>query len=299
MTVHIESISPHIAGIVLNRVRTCWLVRGARTLLVDTGFASETPLLLEGLTRLGMHPGDIDLVALTHIHVDHAGGAGHLAPLNAQLEFRVHPEGAKHLADPAKLEASVRRAYGDRFSRVGALAPIVSQRIQTVTSGDRIDLGGVKLDVYHAPGHARHHVVFYDAAARTLFSGDALGSRYPGLPSFILTPPPDYDKDLARATIDFIEHELSPRCICFTHCGAHHLNGREDFYGNLKRMHDRWTACIQTILDAEPGLEPSRILAQFMDNIPELKEYPSQWFSFQLSVNGIAMYLQKVRNPPR
>ena len=265
--------------------------------MIDSGYPAESRDLLAGLARLSLTPADIDLLALTHIHVDHAGGAGHLAALNPHLEILVHANGRKHMADPSRLVASVQKAYGDKFSMVGAMNPIAPERIRTVGSGSRIDLGDVELQVYDAPGHARHHVLYFDAGTRTIFCGDALGSRYPGLPSFVLTPPPDYDKFLAQATIDFIQRELAPQRICFTHCGAYPADELGNFYAPLKQQHDRWTECIHEIIETQPDLPPTDVFQQFLDKLPSLKNYPSQYFSFNLSVNGIVTYLKKSRNP--
>jgi len=257
------------------------LIRDEKTILIESGFPVETPILVSGLEKLSLTPKDIDFLALTHVHIDHAGGAGNLAQANPHLKIFVHAMGSKHLINPAKLTDSVKRAYGKKFSVVGAMAAISSEMIRPVNTGDTIDLGNTQLEVYYTPG-----------TSESVFSGDALGSKYKNLPNFVLSPPADYNKELAKKSIDLIK-DLKPKRINFTHCGAYDLDRDDDFYENLKAKHDRWNHCILEIVKENQQLSSDVVFKKFLEKIPELKNYPSQFFSFNLSVNGILLYLKK------
>jgi len=291
--VSVDKVDSRIQGIILNDSRTCWVVRDKKTLLIESGIPAETQTLISGLERVSLTPKDIDFLALTHVHIDHAGGAGNLARENPNLKIFVHETGVNHLVNPGKLNESVRRAYGKKFSVVGEIEAVSSKDMMVpVSTGDEIDLGETRLKVYYTPGHAKHHVIYFDRRSESVFSGDALGSKYKNLPNFVLSPPSDYDKELAKESIDLIK-ALHPKRINFTHCGSYELNGNEDFYEKLKEKHDLWTCSIEEIIKENPNLNEGEIFQRFLEKIPELKHFPSQFFSFNLSVKGILIYLQK------
>jgi len=291
--VRVERIDEKSHVLILDNVRACWLIRDRRNVLIESGIPADVPSLKQGLSELGMTAGDIDVVALTHVHVDHAGGAAYLARQNPAMRVCAHAEGTRHLVNPVKLVESVRRAYGGKFSAVGEMAALPSRKmVRTVGSGDCIDLGATRLEVYDTPGHAKHHVVYFDRRGGTLYAGDALGSRYPGLPNFVLSPPSDYDKELAQQSIDLIAR-LNPRRIIFTHCGPWDFDADGDFYDTLKNKHDLWTRVLADVIRADPGIERRLLLDRFLERLPELKQYPDQFFSFNLSVNGIYIYLKR------
>ena len=290
--VRIKTVDTRTQQLILENVRSCYLVQDTKTVLIDSGFPTDRHSLLAGLAQLGLSPADLDYVALTHLHFDHAGGAGYLARENPRLKVLIHARGARHLIDPARLTESVKRAYGDRFHTIGSPWPVVEEQVRTIGTGDRIDLGGCRLEVYNTPGHAKHHVIFFDPATESVFSGDALGSRYPGLPNFVLSPPADYDKELAKTSIDLIE-ALNPKQINFTHCGPYRLEAKDAFFDTLKSEHERWTRTVAEIINQNNGLSTETIFEQFLDKLPQLKKYPEQFFSFSLSVKGILLYLQR------
>jgi glyoxylase-like metal-dependent hydrolase (beta-lactamase superfamily II) len=291
--VRVEKIDSRITALILEDIRTCWLIRDKKNILIDSGVPSDARKIFSGLEKLSLRPKDVDFLALTHIHVDHAGSAGHLAKENTDLKIFVHEKGARHLINPVKLTASIKKAYGDKFTTVGELLKISSpDRVITVTTGDKIDLGNTQLEVYYTPGHAKHHVVYLDRTSDSIFSGDALGSLYPGAPNFVLSPPPDYDKELAKQSIDLI-HNLCPKRIHFTHCGPYDLDGHPEFYDNLKVKHDLWTKRVMEIVQKYPNLNEAEKFEKFVEIVPELKNYPEQFWSFNLSLKGIMAYLER------
>lgn len=164
---------------------SAYLVRGNKLALIECGATSSAATLLAGLQELGIDPNDLAYLIVTHIHLDHAGGAGFWAQNFPQLKVMVHERGAKHLVDPSRLAAGAKEYWGKEYPKFGELIPIPGHRIQALQDGDEIDLGGRCLKVIDSAGHSPHHHVFYDSDTRGLFSGDALGLYLPRLSSFL------------------------------------------------------------------------------------------------------------------
>jgi len=280
-----------VTRILLKGVRAAYLIRGERTALVDCGLPSEGNELLAALADEGVDAHGLDVLLLTHVHADHAGSAGLLARENPALEVVVHQAGAKHLRDPSRLNAAVRAAYGERFNMTGEMLAVgASNKITTPADGDVIDLGGVRITALHTEGHCKHHLAFFDEDAGWLYGGDSLGSRYEGMPSFILTPPTDYDPSLAKATIRRLEGLNAP-VLALAHNRA--FKPEDDFFDALCTQHDGWIEVVQGILKRTPDAGREELLEGFLAAMPELSSYPTQFFSFGLSVSGIAHYLRR------
>jgi glyoxylase-like metal-dependent hydrolase (beta-lactamase superfamily II) len=289
----IQPVDSRITAFLLDEFRTSWLIRDEKNALIESGYPSNALDILNGLAEMGLALEDIHFIALTHIHVDHAGGAGYLARENPKIKVLVHEKGAHHLLDPSRLMESVRQAYGDRFETVGEVLRIAKDQILSVTNGDRINLGDTSLDVYYTPGHAKHHVVYHDRTSESVFAGDALGSKYPHLPNFVLTPPQDYDRDAAKQSIDLIQ-ALNPKRINFTHLGPYTLDAAGQFFDELKSNHDRWNEGVCQIVHEEQTMDPETVFGKFLETQPELRNYPEQFFSFRLSIKGILIYLKRI-----
>jgi len=181
--------------------------------LFDCGPSSTLPALERRLDERGLALADLRHLLLSHIHLDHAGAAGVLVRRNPGLQVHVSEVGAPHLVDPARLERSARRLYGDAFDELwGELAPVPEPNIRVV--GERV----LDLDCFAAPGHASHHVCYLDADG-TLYAGDAAGVRF--APSGTVpppTPPPEFDRDAWLATLDRIE-AAAPARLALVHFG--------------------------------------------------------------------------------
>lgn len=285
----VETVDSRTRVMVFDGMRTAWVIRDRKNLMIDSGYPIDRDDLFKGLAEMSLSPQDIDFVALTHIHLDHAGGAGYLARENPYLTVLVHAKGARHLIDPAKLMQSVNNAYSQRLPAIGELVPIPQVQVKTIGSGDIIDLGRTRLEVYYTPGHAKHHVIFFDPQSESVFCGDALGSKYRDYPNFVLSPPADYNKELSKTSIDLVR-ALKPKIINFTHCGPYVPSAHDDFFVSLKRKHDLWNQCILDIIGQDRSLDPEAVLNKFLDKLPELKNFPDQFFSFRLSVKGMLHY---------
>src|SRR5579875_2341280 len=159
-----------------------YLIRSERPCLVETGTAPSAPVVRGALTALGIGPADLATIVVTHIHLDHAGGAGDLAAAFPGAEVVVHELGARHLADPSRLMASARMVYGGELDALfGSMAPTPAGRIRAVGRVGAVDLGGGRrLESHHSPGHAKHHVGLIDSASGDLYVGDAAGIYVPG-----------------------------------------------------------------------------------------------------------------------
>ncbi len=188
-------------------VTSAYLIDAAEPALVETGPSTSSGAVLDGLRALGLARDDLAHVVLTHIHLDHAGGAGTIARRFPQARIWVSERGAPHLADPGKLVASTERAYGPRRVQemFGPVEPVAAERLQAVGEADRIPLGNRHLDVLYTPGHASHHVALADSQTGAVFAGDALGVHLPDVRVLRpATPPPDFDEELACASIERI-----------------------------------------------------------------------------------------------
>jgi glyoxylase-like metal-dependent hydrolase (beta-lactamase superfamily II) len=202
------------------------LVDGGRAAFVDTGTHRSVPNLLAALDALDIGVERVDYVLLTHVHLDHAGGAGALMAALPRARVVVHPRGAPHLADPAKLLAAARTVYGNEaFERqFGEAVPIPAERIATVADGERLAFGARTLEFLHTPGHALHHVCILDRDTRELFTGDTFGVSYresdtaAGPFIFPTTTPSQFDPEQLRASVARIA-ALEPQCAYLTHYG--------------------------------------------------------------------------------
>jgi glyoxylase-like metal-dependent hydrolase (beta-lactamase superfamily II) len=183
---------------------------GGRAAFVDVGTNDSVPYLLAALDALGIERAAVDYLLLTHVHLDHAGGAGLLMQELPNATAVLHPRGAPHLIAPAKLIEGARAVYGkERFQRLyGKLVPIRAERVRTTQDGDSVSLAGRELEILHTPGHALHHQVFVDRAHACMFTGDTFGLSYRELDSprgaFIIptTTPTQFDPEQMIASID-------------------------------------------------------------------------------------------------
>ncbi len=198
-----------------------YLIRSDRPCLVETGTAPSAPVVRDALAELGIGPADLATVVVTHIHLDHAGGAGDIAEMFPQSEVVVHERGARHLADPSRLMASARRVYGSELDELfGTLAPTPAARIRAVEETGSIDLGGGRsLASHYSPGHAKHHVGLLDSLSGDLYVGDAAGVYIPETADLRpATPPPDFDLETALASLRTFA-ALEPSRLLFSHFG--------------------------------------------------------------------------------
>jgi len=197
-----------------------YLIREAEGVLIETGPSAAGSQLREGLEQLGVR--DLAYIILTHIHVDHAGGAGTIARLFPDAKVVVHPAGLKHLIDPTRLVESTKTVWGDDFeSRFGPLVPIPESRLLAAEDRDAITVNGRELQFIYTPGHAPHHMSIYDRKVNGIFCGEAVG--LPGCGDEPLpipaAPPPRFDQKLYLDSMERLRR-LGARILFFSHGGV-------------------------------------------------------------------------------
>jgi glyoxylase-like metal-dependent hydrolase (beta-lactamase superfamily II) len=203
------------------RVTAGYLVLGTEPVLIETGSQSSVPVLLAALDLIGVGPEELAGVAITHIHLDHAGGVGDVARAFPSATVYVHEKGARHLADPTRLVDSAARVYGPLLdSLYGRMAPTDAARLHVVSDGEEIAVSANRtLVAVDSPGHAKHHVGFHDSDTGVLFAGDAVGVKLPdGGVLRPATPPPDFDLDLALHSLEAFAARR-PTAIALAHYG--------------------------------------------------------------------------------
>src|SRR5918994_7452041 len=204
-----------------HQVTAGYLVTGDAPVLVETGSQTSVPHLLAALDELGVTPGELAGVAVTHIHLDHAGGVGDVAAAFPDATVYVHQRGARHLVDPAKLVDSAAMVYGDLLdSLYGRLTPTPAERVTVLEDGDELVVAPNRaLTVVDSPGHAKHHLALHDSSSGLLFAGDAVGVRLPDVGVLRpATPPPDFDLDQAVTSLRRFA-ERRPAGIALAHYG--------------------------------------------------------------------------------
>ncbi|OUM88166.1 MAG: MBL fold metallo-hydrolase [Bacillus thermozeamaize] len=187
----------------------CYVFREELT-LIETGPSRSIPYLLQGLEQLNIRPEEIRYIIVTHIHLDHAGGAGLLIQHCTNAKVIVHPRGARHLVDPSRLIAGAKMVYGDKFDELFApILPVPEERILIKGEGDTLTIGpGRTLRFLDTPGHALHHFSIYDPVSHGVFCGDTAGIRYShleadGIPFFLpVTSPNQFDPEAMLASIE-------------------------------------------------------------------------------------------------
>ena len=200
------------------------IVENNRVAVVDTASNACLPRALEALQILGLSPTSVDYVFLTHVHLDHAGGAGAMMQAFPEARLVVHPRGAPHMADPAKLFAAVQAVYGaeEAHRLYGDLLPVPADRILAAGDGYHFDLAGRTLICLETPGHARHHLCLHDPRSHCLFTGDIFGLSFraldvDGRPSVIpTTTPTQFEPAVMHASVDRIL-AYQPRALYLTH----------------------------------------------------------------------------------
>ena len=200
------------------------IVEKGRGVFIDCGTNHSVPRMLAALDDAGLTPADVEWLILTHVHLDHAGGAGELIARLPNARLAVHPRGARHMIDPSKLWAGASAVYGDAVMEreYGQLKPIPAERVTEATDGHVIDLAGRPLLCIDTPGHAKHHLSVYDARANVCFTGDVFGLSYREFDNqngpFIVptTSPVQFDPDALHASIERLL-ALKPTAMYLTH----------------------------------------------------------------------------------
>lgn len=284
------------------KLAASFLVTGERTALIETGPKSSIENVVRALEQQGVR--ELDFIIVTHIHLDHAGGAGTLARRFPGARVVVHPVGAPHLVDPSKLWNSAARIYGDQMDELwGGIDPIDETQIDVVHDGDKIDLGGRVVEVLETPGHAWHHHAYFDHGSRSVFTGDALGVALPGIDAVRpTTPPPEFDLDKALESMDRIGR-VGAEGLFLTHYGRPEAQGSaavEAFCARAAQTLREWTDWVRTARTRTQDLdEATRLVEQEAGSASEGAVGPGSiaqlemTSSYRMNTWGIMRYLDK------
>lgn len=260
---------------------TLYVVDAPEPVVVDTGSANSPPAIYEALAEIGIDRADVRHVLVTHVHLDHAGGAGHLAAELPNATFHLHEAGLPYLtnaADLSRLKRSVDRAMGvaDAY---GDPKLVPETRCTVVTGGERVDVGDRDLELFDAPGHAPHHFAAYDPATEGLFSIDAAGMHLAGemRPT---TPPPGFDLETNLETIDRLR-TYEPSVNFYGHVGP----GGDDAVGELDRYESMLPEWVDTVAERRDEY------GEDVDAIVESLDARWQSPTVQRDVAGVLHYL--------
>ena len=247
------------------------VVHGAGGLaLIDPGPSTTIDHLIQSLQRKGFRVGDITQLLLTHIHLDHAGAAGSLVKMNPAIEVFVHERGAPHMANPERLLASASRLYGEDMGPFwGEFLAVPADRLRELSGGETIVAGGRELQVAYTPGHASHHVSYFDRSSRVAFVGDTAGIRR-GSGAYVMppTPPPDIDLDVWLVSEERILG-WDPDTLFLTHFGPFH--GARSHFRELRANLDRWSGIVRRLIADQSLDEPQRQTAFVEEALMELR----------------------------
>jgi len=267
--------------------------------VVDPGPGSTLETLHSQLQACGFGVSDLDAILLTHIHLDHAGATGALVRENPRLAVYVHKNGGPHLVDPSKLLASAQRLWPHELHRLfGEVLPVPTENLRILEGGETLTLGSRKVEVVYTPGHASHHVSYFDKKEGVAFVGDTTGVRIEGN-SYVMpaTPPPDIDLGIWDASFAAIL-ERKPARLFLTHYG-YSDNPSEHILIFRERLH-RWamlTAEILRTAASDSAAMDSFMSATHAEISQHLPAGEADHYAFSAGLNlsflGLARYLRK------
>lgn len=264
-----------------------YLLDDDRPAVVDTGIGTNYERVLDLLEFAGVAPEELAVIALTHIHLDHAGGAGFLAEACPNAEVYVHGIGEHHLVDPSRLWDGTKAAVGDQIEFYTEPKPVPEERIETVEGGDVIDLGAHSLVVHHAPGHAPHQIVFEDPENDAVFTGDAAGIYTPSTDEIHVTsPPPQFDLKQALEDVEMLQ-DLDPETLLYAHFGPAPAADRLATYA------DRLESWVEDVRSARAEVGDDAVIEHFLDTLatPDVWNERKARGEVAMNVRGVLAYL--------
>lgn len=277
-------LQPPIPG--YNKFIGPYLISGRKNAVVDTGPAAAIPSLLSSLTKIGMNPEDIDYIVFTHIHIDHAGGAGGVARALPNARVLAHIRAHEHLINPIALWEASLKVLGDYAIKSGPIEPVSEDRLMDATDQMKLDLGHeLTLEIYLTPGHAVHHLSLFDRANGVLLAGEAAGVCING--AIRMATPPPFKLEVTLSSIDKLI-ALEPRKLCYSHFGCYD-NGLERLKLYRRKLVE-WYEIISSA--ASGGKNPEEILKVLREkdkDLDYLDKLDSDVYSRELSllVNSI------------
>ena len=276
---------------------SCYYIDTSDPILIEVGPSNSFPYLISALESLGIQ--DIKRTAITHLHLDHVGGIGHLNEKYKENFVYVHELGLKHLPNPERLWKAVSDVYTEEWlkNNWGEIKPIPLENIKKLNDGAdiKIDKNRIIKSLY-SPGHAKHHYSFYDETSGTIFMGDTLGLIYPH-GNFVQPnlPPPDFDKEVLFSTLENIE-KLELKQVAIAHFGIH--TNPYELINNAKESIDLWLQFIDNLPDLTQKEASDRLVEWLVANYKSLNiddKTISNYIgngNFEMQINGVKNYLK-------
>lgn len=273
-----------------------YVLKGEKIAVVETGPASSVQNFIRGLRRLEVKAEDVSYVALSHVHLDHAGGAGTLIKHFPKAKVIVHPRGAPHITNPEKLWQQSKMVLGEMAEIYGKPEPVPMERVTAASDGMTFDIGeGVALRVVETLGHASHHLCYYEPSSNGVFTGDAAGIYLNEIDVIIPTTPPPFRLDLTLASLEKLA-SLKPSVLYYTHFGkANNALEKLQTYAEQLRL---WAEIAEKALEKGESLEEiSRKIAETDEAVKRAREYVRAHrvlgeTIFEESVQGIVGYVK-------
>lgn len=270
-----------------------YLIDDERKAIIETGTSWDAPKILDAVKTFGLRPEDIDALVVSHIHLDHAGGAGFLLEEMPRANVYVHERGLKHLVDPSRLVESAHRALNaDEADLFGTMRPIDAGRLVAVKDEDRLDLGTHCLVFFDSPGHAPHELTILDERNRCVYTGDAAGLYFPGDEILMpIAPAPSFDLEKNLETFRRLL-ALKPRALLFSHYGPH--GKPKTAIETMMAMYPSWARIVRERL-ASAGEEG--VLRQLYDmSCRAAKRFPRDFLErrIRVSIKGLAAYHERM-----
>lgn len=284
------------------------MVEGGKAAFIDTGTSLSVPRALAALDRKGLTAQAVAYVIPTHVHLDHAGGAGEMMRRFPSARLVVHPRGARHLIDPGKLIAGVAEVYGAEAAarHFGTIVPIPAERVIEAQDNFVLELAGRPLLFLDTPGHARHHLCVWDACSRGVFAGDTFGISYrefdtdKGAFIFPTTTPVQFEPGPLHASIDRLV-ALNPVRMFLTHYGC--VTEVERLAGDLHELLAAFSDMARSVRDAGPARHARLIQGQRDILLPRLAAHGCKFDSdqfekllagdYELNAQGLAVWLDR------
>ena len=276
---------------------SCYYIATSDPILIEVGPSNSFPYLISALESLGIQ--DIKRTAITHLHLDHVGGIGHLNQRFKENFVYVHELGLKHLPNPERLWKAVSDVYTEDWLKKnwGEIKPIPLENIKKLNDGAdiKIDKNRIIKSLY-SPGHAKHHYSFYDETSGTIFMGDTLGLIYPH-GNFVQPnlPPPDFNKEVLFSTLEHIE-KLELKQVAIAHFGIH--SNPYELINNAKESIDLWLQFIDNLPDLTQKEASDRLVEWLVANYKSLNiddKTISNYIgngNFEMQINGVKNYLK-------
>lgn len=269
-----------------------YIIDAERPAIVETGVGRRYERILEALDELGISRGDVEVITPTHVHLDHAGGAGYLAEACPNATVLAYERGVRHLIDPSRLISGTKEAVGEQWRFYGEPRPVPEPRTKALNDGDTIDLGDHELSVHHAPGHARHQAVYLDETSGALFAADAAGINVPQTGELMpTTPPPEFDLEGALSDIDTIR-TLDAETLLYTHFGER--NDVDTALDSYERVLEEW---VEAVRSKRREFESDQaVVEHFSENTDMIGVWGEQKArpEARMNVRGVLNYLDRV-----